>query len=106
MTGVLLLSVKVPVTVRVGLASPPLLLKVTLLRVWLTEAAKVRLARPFIVRSVDAAMALLVLRLTVVPAPCSPPWMVSPPAGMTTTEPSVTVGLIFSVPRLTTVPPP
>ena len=70
----------------------------------MTEAAKVRLALPFIVRSVEAAMALLVLRLTVTPAPWSPPWMVRPPAGMTTTVPSVTVGLMFRMPRLTTVP--
>ena len=103
-TGLLLERVSVPPvpTVRVAADSPPLLLNVTLLRVWLTAAANVRPALPFIVRSLEAAMALLVFRLTVVPVPWTPPLMTRPPAGITM-SPGV-LGLMVSVPRLTTVP--
>ena len=78
-------------------------MKVTVSRVWLTPAAMVKPARPFMTRSVLEWTALLVFRFTTVPVPVTPPWMVRPPAGMTI-SPGV-VGLMFSVPRFTTVPP-
>ena len=100
--GLPLVSVRVPVTVSVGPPVPPLLSKTMLSRVWLTLAANVKAEAPLIVRTVLAAIALLVLRLTVGPPPVTPPSMRSPPAGITT-SPAV-VGLILVVPRLMTVP--
>ena len=52
-----------------------------------------------------AAIAPEVLTFNVVPVPVMPPLRVRPPVGRTTTLPSVIVGVRFSVPRLSTVPP-
>ena len=88
-------------TAKVGLPSL-MLLSVTLASVLFVALAKVSVLRPLIVRALVAAMAPAELTLRLAPPPCTPPFRISPPAGITT-SPGV-VGDKLMAPRLKTVP--